>query len=154
MTRYPCHCHGMSDEVTLSVETAAEIRAMLARLQITGRELARRLDVSQPWVSYRLTGAQEIGLDDIQRIAEAIGVEWWELLPQRDPSLATVTRLQPRTLSTASRGRGRRRDNNPYPAQPDHATRRPPDGRPEPRPGNESTRRPARKSAQRADRAA
>lgn len=54
---------------------------MLGRKRVTGRELARRLDVSQPWVSYRLTGHKEIGLTDLERIAQALGVEIAELLP-------------------------------------------------------------------------
>lgn len=64
---------------------------MLGRKRVTGRELARRLDVSQPWVSYRLTGHKEIGVNDLERIAQALEVEITELLPkpalrdQRDP---------------------------------------------------------------------
>ena len=55
---------------------------MLARRRVSGRELARRLDVSSPWVSYRLTGNQEIGLDDLERIAAALDVPVTDLLPR------------------------------------------------------------------------
>ena len=72
----------MSSNESLSVRVAEEIRAMLARRRVSGRELARRLDVSSPWVSYRLTGNQEIGLDDLERIAAALDVPVTDLLPR------------------------------------------------------------------------
>lgn len=56
---------------------------MLARRRVSGRELARRLGVSSPWVSNRLTGHLEIGLDELQRIADALEVEVADLLPRR-----------------------------------------------------------------------
>lgn len=55
---------------------------MLARRRVSGRELARRLGVSSPWVSNRLTGHLEIGLDELQRIADALEVEVADLLPR------------------------------------------------------------------------
>ena len=54
---------------------------MMARRKITGRELARRLGVSSPWVSYRLTGTQPIDLNDLERIAGVLGVTIIDLLP-------------------------------------------------------------------------
>lgn len=56
---------------------------MLARRRVSGRELARRLGVSSPWVSNRLTGHLEIGLDELQRIADALEVDVADLLPRR-----------------------------------------------------------------------
>src|SRR5690554_4433352 len=67
---------------SLSERVAEEIRAMLARRRVSGRELARRLGVSSPWVSNRLTGHLEIGLDELQRIADALEVEVADLLPR------------------------------------------------------------------------
>jgi transcriptional regulator with XRE-family HTH domain len=74
---------GMDASDTLSLRVAEEIRAMLGRKRVTGRELARRLGVSQPWVSQRLTGHMDISLNDLQRIADALGLDFAELLPAR-----------------------------------------------------------------------
>lgn len=71
----------MDRDNTLSERVAEEIRALLARKRVTGRELSRRLGVSSPWVSQRLTGATEIGLNDLERIARALDVEIAALLP-------------------------------------------------------------------------
>ncbi|HEY0697216.1 MAG TPA: helix-turn-helix transcriptional regulator [Micromonospora sp.] len=86
----------MTDEaveaVNLSDLVAEEIRAMMARKRISGRQLAQKLGVSPSWVSYRLTGVQPIDLNDLQRIAHALDVIVLNLLPRQA--------LQPRTSST------------------------------------------------------
>ena len=56
---------------------------MLARRRISGRQLAEKMGVSRSWISYRLTGSQEIGLNDLERIADALGVDVYDLLPAR-----------------------------------------------------------------------
>ena len=71
---------------SLSVYVVEEIRVKMTRLRVTGRELARRLNVSPSWVSYRLVGAQPIDLDDLARIAEALETSPVELLPRMDMS--------------------------------------------------------------------
>lgn len=48
---------------------------------MSGRQLAGQLGVSPSWVSYRLTGAQPIDVNDMQRMADALGVAVIELLP-------------------------------------------------------------------------
>ncbi|HEX6968857.1 MAG TPA: helix-turn-helix transcriptional regulator [Micromonosporaceae bacterium] len=68
--------------VRLTDQVAEEIRALLARRRISGRELARRLGESASWVNYRLTGHTPIGLDDMQRIAEELEVGIIDLLPE------------------------------------------------------------------------
>ncbi len=60
---------------------AEEVRALMARRRITGRELARRLSVSPSWVSYRLTGSQPIDVNDLRLIARTLGVTMAALLP-------------------------------------------------------------------------
>lgn len=69
---------------------------MLGRKRISGRELSRKLGVSQAWVSYRLTGHQEIGLNDLERIAAALEVDITELLPTsvHSPSGLSVAHSQ------------------------------------------------------------
>lgn len=75
----------MSDDVqrerSLSDSVAEEIRVLLVRRRMSGRELARRLHVSPGWVSYRLTGVQPIDLNDLQRVADVLEVEVTALLP-------------------------------------------------------------------------
>lgn len=68
---------------TLSAQVAEEVRALMARRRVSGRRLAELLDVSPSWVSYRMTGVTPIGLDDLQRIAEVLGVDVVDLLPPR-----------------------------------------------------------------------
>lgn len=66
---------------TLSQATAAEIRAEMARRRISGAAVAAALDVSTAWVSYRINGKQEIGLDELERIAAVLGVPVGQLMP-------------------------------------------------------------------------
>ncbi|MPZ27563.1 MAG: helix-turn-helix domain-containing protein [Micromonosporaceae bacterium] len=80
----------MSDDQTLNGYAAGEVRAMMARKRVTGRQLAQQLEVSHMWVSYRLTETTPIQLDDLQKIATALGVEITELLP---PASRKVDRL-------------------------------------------------------------
>jgi transcriptional regulator with XRE-family HTH domain len=68
---------------------AEEIRALLARRRISGRELARRMGASYSWVNFRLTGAQPIDLNDLQRIADVLDVEVLDLLPTREGRVVT-----------------------------------------------------------------
>jgi transcriptional regulator with XRE-family HTH domain len=70
-----------AEGTTLSTRVAEEIRAAMARRRISGAEVARRLDVSPMWVSYRLAGRQEIGLTDLERIAGVLGMSPVDLLP-------------------------------------------------------------------------
>lgn len=76
----------MSENVTQTVtpmrqQVAEEIRALLARRRISASELARRLGVNQPYISRRLTGETAADVDDLQRIADALGVAVADLLP-------------------------------------------------------------------------
>ncbi|WP_422751377.1 helix-turn-helix domain-containing protein [Micromonospora sp. WMMD1219] len=66
---------------TLSEAVAEEIRVLLTRRRMSGRKLAQMLGVSPSWVSYRLTGQQPIDLNDLQRIADVLGVTVIDLLP-------------------------------------------------------------------------
>jgi transcriptional regulator with XRE-family HTH domain len=74
---------GVRHKRPLSEHVAEEVRALLARRRMSGRELARRLHVSPNWVSLRTTGAQPINMDDLERIADVLDIEPAELLPGR-----------------------------------------------------------------------
>ncbi|WP_414673008.1 helix-turn-helix domain-containing protein [Kribbella sp.] len=54
---------------------AREIRAELARQQLSNRRLALALGVSSMWVNRRISACEtEITVEDVQRIAEALNV--------------------------------------------------------------------------------
>lgn len=82
----------MADEPKLTVQVAEEIRALLARRDMSRSELARRLGVSAMWVSDRLRGQTPIGLDDLERMARILGVEPVDLLP-RSANLSSRSNL-------------------------------------------------------------
>lgn len=76
-------------ETLLSLQVAEEIRAWMGRRRISGAQLARRLGVSGAWISYRLTGTQPIDLNDLQRIAAALEVDYLDLMPVREGRVVT-----------------------------------------------------------------
>ncbi len=87
---------------TLSDRVAAEIRAEMARKQISGRELARRLGRSANWVSLKVSGSQRLDLDDLAIIATALGVTVVDLFPRRDREV-TLTFIDPAVDHVARR---------------------------------------------------
>ena len=60
---------------TLSQAVTAELRAVMARGNISGAELARRLEVPASWVQRRTSGASPITVDEIERLAAGLGLE-------------------------------------------------------------------------------
>jgi transcriptional regulator with XRE-family HTH domain len=102
----------------LNDQVAEEIRVQLARKRMSQAELARRLAVSGPWLSYRLTGKQPIDLNDLDAIATALGVTPRELLvPVKTRSTEQYVSHRPeRQVSRARKG---------TPARSDDATRPP-----------------------------
>lgn len=80
----------------LSAKIATEIRGLLGRQAMSRSELARRLGVDDTWVGKRLNCRTEIGANDMERIAEVLGVEIVDLLP-RDRRTPTVTSIEPLT---------------------------------------------------------
>ena len=81
----------MSTQATLSVRVADEINAMLGRRRMAKSELARKLGVSHTWVTNRLAGTTPIDLNDLDRIARAIGVPVQSLLPNdQDSRVLTI----------------------------------------------------------------
>ena len=90
LNRCQVHPFAMSDNVTLSERVAEEIRAMLGRQRMSGRQLANKLGVSQSWMSTRLAGTTPIDLNDLERIAAILHVDIFELMPHREGRLITV----------------------------------------------------------------
>lgn len=75
---------------TLSELVAEEVRALMARRQMSGRTLALKLNVSPSWISYRLSGKQPIDINDLALIAGALDVNPLDLLPSREITAAAV----------------------------------------------------------------
>lgn len=88
-------------ETRLSDLVAEEIRALLARRRISGREFARQMGKSPSWVNFRLTGHTPIDLNDLDEIAKALGVPIQALLPNGPAS--RVLTIQGSAASTVRR---------------------------------------------------
>jgi transcriptional regulator with XRE-family HTH domain len=120
-----------------------EIKVTMVRAGVSGRQLARRLGVSQTWISTRLNGTTPLDLDDMERIAAALDVSVLQLMPanpsvSRDLNRALarsrkddpkpVRHIAPRRFSPP------RRDPNGPPSATPLSSRRPRDTRPVKRP--------------------
>jgi transcriptional regulator with XRE-family HTH domain len=66
----------------LGQSIAAEVRAELARQQITQAELAARLETDQAIISRKLTGRSIFTTRDLERWAAALGVPVTNFLPE------------------------------------------------------------------------
>jgi transcriptional regulator with XRE-family HTH domain len=71
---------------TLSDRVAEEIRVMMARRLLKQSELAKLLDTNDQWLSVRLRGRQPIDLNDLERIADALGADVADLIPSGPPA--------------------------------------------------------------------
>lgn len=69
---------------TLSGRVAANIRAELARKSFTQEQLATHLGVSRSSLNQRLGGRTALDLDEIEKIAKALGIEPARLLSTDD----------------------------------------------------------------------
>lgn len=58
------------------------VRGAMAERGVTGVELAKRLGVTQPWMSRRLTGAVEFRASELESVARALDVPLTRLLPE------------------------------------------------------------------------
>lgn len=65
---------------TRSQHIAAEVRATLARNQISGKQLAAHLGISQFAVSRRLRGETPFSVDELSATADFLAVSLEELL--------------------------------------------------------------------------
>lgn len=90
----------MNEDVTAATATpmrelvAEEIRALLGRRKMSGSELARRMGVSQKYMSRRITGETAFDVDDLYAIAQMLGVDVAGLLP-RPAEGRLITTIQP-----------------------------------------------------------
>lgn len=70
---------------------AEEVRALLARRRLNGAKLATAIGKSEMYVSRRLRGETAFDLDDLEKIADVLGVPVGQLLPQSVQE-GTITR--------------------------------------------------------------
>lgn len=106
---------------TLTALVAAEIRALLGRLDVKPAQLARQLGENDQWLSTRLKGRTPINVNDLHRIASALGVGVHELLPPPDvaaraavpPAIAHYVAPPTRTTDRQSRPRDNRPSGHP-----------------------------------------
>lgn len=69
-----------SAEPSFGDEAAAEIRAVMARRRMSGRDLARGLGREQSWVSRRLSGATPMTTNDLDEITAVLGMTTVQLV--------------------------------------------------------------------------
>lgn len=81
---------------------AEEVRALLARRKMSASELARRLDVTQRYMSRRLTGETAFDADDLGNIAGVLGVDVTDLFPRRDEGRTVVIAGSDRRQTTVA----------------------------------------------------
>ncbi|WP_428964486.1 helix-turn-helix domain-containing protein [Micromonospora fluostatini] len=75
-------------KTTLREYTAGELRARLARERISVTALARRLGWSQSYLARRVDGRVAFDLDDLEKVADELGIHVADLLPT--PSTANT----------------------------------------------------------------
>ena len=90
----------MTDTYSLSERVAEEIRALLARRRMSGRQLAAALGVSQTWMSSRLSGSTPIDLNDLERIAQVLSIDASNLMPLSAEGRTVVVAGEPRRQTT------------------------------------------------------
>ena len=71
----------MPDETAGSITVGVRIRSAREAAGLTQEELAGKLGVTQTAVSYWESGKRDLGVADLERIAFALGVRAWTLLP-------------------------------------------------------------------------
>jgi len=75
-----------SNADSLAFHTAREIRAEMARQGISQEALGERIGWDQRRVSRRLTAEVPIDLEELERIAEALGVPVSKFIPDAAPA--------------------------------------------------------------------
>lgn len=74
----------MTNDLSASVTAAvaAEVRAEVARKQISQEKLAERVGCSRPYLQRRLTGTTPFDVAELALVAEALGVPMTQFLPE------------------------------------------------------------------------
>jgi transcriptional regulator with XRE-family HTH domain len=80
----------MSTNTGLSARVAAEVRAEQARQRLSGRDLARRVDLPPTTVARWLRGDTAMDLDDVATLAGALGLTLVDLIERAERMLPRV----------------------------------------------------------------
>lgn len=96
----------------LRERTAEELRVLLARRRMSAAELARQTGIKQSTMARRMTGETAFDLDDLEVIANALGIKVADLFRRvdeqtTDPKIRLVERTTPHTPNPTSRPNGR-----------------------------------------------
>jgi len=75
-------------QTTTTVTLAVKLRRLLADQQISGRELARRVDMAPATCSRVLRGDRDLTVTELAAVAAALGVTSADLLPDAEVSAA------------------------------------------------------------------
>lgn len=86
MTRLAGHDVPMEEITTvrrrLRERTAEEVRVILARRRMSAAELARLAGIKQSTMARRMTGETAFDLDDLERVADVLGISVADLIPR------------------------------------------------------------------------
>lgn len=66
---------------SVAKSVAAEVRAQMARRQLSGKSIAREMGISQQSISLRLTGKVPFDVTELAHVARILGVEIVSLFP-------------------------------------------------------------------------
>lgn len=69
-------------ETELAAKVMVEVGGLLGRRRMSQADFARLLKVRPMWISDRFTGRVKLTVEDMDRMATALGVEVIELLPR------------------------------------------------------------------------
>lgn len=101
---------------TLTQLVAFQIKVEMLRQDLKQSDLARKIGKNEQWLSVRLRGRQEIGVNDLLRIARGLGVPVHKLLPDDDTTSAAAVEPMVRYVELAesmTAATRRPRDNRP-----------------------------------------
>ncbi|MGN7705062.1 helix-turn-helix domain-containing protein, partial [Cellulosimicrobium sp. 22601] len=73
-----------SDLETPRAAVAAEVRAEMARVRLSGRTLGRMTGKSQAYWSRRISGDVALDVDDLATLSRVLGVPMWQLIAAGD----------------------------------------------------------------------
>jgi transcriptional regulator with XRE-family HTH domain len=118
----------VSEQQLLRTKVAEEIRALMARRNISRQRVARALGVSHTTVWRRLNGDTALNLDELELIATVLGVSVHDLMPREVSGHTVVSAGAAGALPTTRKPRPpERTGRTDYPGHsaPDQSTRHP-----------------------------
>jgi transcriptional regulator with XRE-family HTH domain len=109
----------------LREHVAEEIRVLLARRKMSATQLARITGLKQSSLSRRMTGETAFDMDDLELIADALGVAVTDLMPRRVGAGQQINERSTPTGPTAAGITTPRRSTHRPPARVSAGQRRP-----------------------------